>query len=152
MNIKYILLLLCLLCCGAASSAPYRQKVQSTGQIAKLLPEEISKFVRKKYPDATILWFEKQSTGYKVGIQDADMSKKIEFGKEHLWLTTVWEISPADVPENVLYALQDEAYDPSGIEQATVIETPEDVYYSLKLKQANHAVEIKIDALGKIIP
>lgn len=95
MNIKYILLLLCLLCCGAASSAPYRK---------------------------------------------------------HLWLTTMWEISPADVPENVLYALQDETYDPSGIEQATVIETPEDVYYSLKLKQANHAVEIKIDALGKIIP
>lgn len=151
MDTKHLLLFLCLLCCVPASYARYRQKPQLVRQIAKTLPEEIPKFISEQYPGATILWFEKEEIGYEVGIQDEDIKKKIRFGKEYLWLTTVWEISSADVPENLVYALQDAAYDPSGIEKAAVTETPEGLFYTLRLKHLNNEVEITLDGLGKIV-
>lgn len=151
MNTKYFFLYLCLLCCVPASYARYRQKPQLIRQITKPLPEEIPKFISEKYPGAMILWFEKEEIGYEVGIQDADLKKKIRFGKEQVWLTTVWEISPADVPENLMYALQEESYDPTGIEKAMVTETPEGLFYTLQLTQLNNEKEITLNGLGKII-
>lgn len=151
MTTKHIFLFLCLLCSSPAFSARNTQTQQSVGQIQKPLPEEIPKFINEQYPGATILWFEKEEIGYEVGIQDKDIKKKIQFGKEHLWLTTVWEISPADVPENLVYALENAAYDPSGIEQATVTETLGGLSYRLKIRKLNREVEITIDGLGKII-
>lgn len=154
MKTKHLTLLLCLfglLCSSLVYSARYIQKQQSVNQTMKLLPEEILKFIHEQYADATILWFEKEEIGYEVGIQDEDIKKKIRFGKEHVWLTTVWEINSKDVPENIVYALEDSEYAPSAIEEVTVTETPEGLFYTLKLKQLNSEVEITVDGLGNII-
>lgn len=151
MNTKYLFFFLYLLCCVPAFATPDRQKQQSVKQITKPLPEEIPKFISEQYPGATILWFEKEEIGYEVGIQDADIKKKIQFGKEQVWLTTVWQIDPTDVPENLVYTLKDAAYDPSGIEKATVTETPEGLFYTLQLTHLNNELEITLDGLGKII-
>jgi hypothetical protein len=149
--LSLLLCLFCLLCSSPASSAHYIQKRQSVNRTMKLLPEETSQFIHEQYSGAIILWFEKEETGYEVGIQDEGIKKKIRFGKEHVWLTTVWEINPEDVPENIVYALEDSAYTPSNIEEVTVTETPEGLFYTLKLKQLNNEVEITVDALGKIM-
>lgn len=149
MNTK--LLFLYLLCSSPAFSVHHTQQQQFVKQMMKPLPEEIPKFIGEQYPGATILWFEKEEIGYQVGIQDENTKKEIQFGKEHVWLTTIWDISPEDMPENIVYAIEDAAYAPSGIEKATVTETPEGLFYSLKIKQLNNEVEITVDGLGKII-
>lgn len=149
MNTK--LLFLCLLCSSPAFSARHMQQQQSVKQMMKPLPEEILKFISEQYPGATILWFEKEEIGYKARIQDEDTKKEIQLGKEYAWLTTTWDINPKDVPENIVYALEDAAYAPSGIEKATVTETPEGLFYRLNMKQQNNEVVITVDGLGKII-
>lgn len=151
MNTKHLFLFLCLLCCSPVFPVCYMQKTQAVSQITKPLPEETLKFIHEQYPDATILRFEKEETGYEVWIQDKDIKKKIRFGKEDLWLTTVWEINPEDVSENIVYALNDLAYETPGTEKVTVTETPEGLFYTLKLKQSNNKVEITVDSFGKII-
>lgn len=136
-----------LLVCSIWIFSGCREKQQKENQTTTI-PQAIQKAIEQKYPNATILSFEKEHNGSEVEIQDQGIKKEVQLGSNNEWISTMWSIRAEDVPVNIVYALENSAYNQYDIQEVDVIERPQGLFYTYELKQFNNEVKITFDSTG----
>lgn len=126
-----------------------KQKGKETSSI--VLPKSIQSFLNTKYPDATVLDFDREQNGSEVKIKDKKIQKEIWFNTNDEWIRTEWDIRAKDVPVVIMGALEYSAYQQYTVKEVDVIEKPTGMYYVFDLKQDNNEVKITFDANGQIV-
>ena len=117
-KLSVLLLCLCSLTLLASCNNNSRQKV-STENIST----SILKFLKHKYPTATILKTEKEHNGTEVDIREKNMHKEIWFDTKDQWVSTKWEIDSRNVPVAIMDALLSSAYSGYRIEDITLLKS-----------------------------
>ncbi|MCD7848941.1 MAG: PepSY-like domain-containing protein [Parabacteroides sp.] len=145
-KLSVLLLCLCSLTMFASCNNNSRQKV-STENIST----SILKFLKHKYPTATILKTEKEHAGTEVDIRGKNMHKEIWFDTKNQWVSTKWEIDSRNVPVAIMDALLSSAYSGYRIENITAIEKPDGLFYDFELKQDNNEIHVVFDSEAQIV-
>lgn len=149
MKAKLSVLLLCL--CGLTLFAACSNNRQKQKASAESVSTPIRNFLKQKYPVATILKSEKETNGTEVDIQEKNIHKEVWFDTKEQWVSTHWDISARDVPAAVMDALQSSAYNQYKIEDITVIERPDGLFYDFELKQDNNEIHVILDSGAQIV-
>ena len=149
MKTKLSVLLLCL--CSLTLFASCSNNRQNQKAPAENIATPIRNFLKQKYPAATILKSEKETNGTEVDIQEKNIHKEVWFDTKEQWVSTYWDISAQDVPVAVMDALQSSAYNQYKVEDITVIERPDGLFYDFELKQDNNEVHVVHDSKAQIV-
>ena len=149
MKTKLSILLLCL--CSLTLFAACNNSRQKQKAPAENVATPILNFLKQKYPTATILKSEKEANGTEVDIQEKNVHKEVWFDSKDQWVSTHWEISGRDVPVAVMDALQSSAYNQYGVEDVTVIERPDGLFYDFELKQNNNEIHVVLDSKAQVV-
>ena len=115
------------------------------------MPKAIQSFLNQKYPNATVLEFDKEKNGPEVDIKDKGIRKEVLFNANNEWVYTQWDIRPEDVPVVVMDELASSAYNQYKVEEADAIEKPAGMFYVFELKMDNNEVKLTFDAEGQLI-
>ncbi|MCC8171058.1 MAG: PepSY-like domain-containing protein [Parabacteroides sp.] len=113
------------------------------------IPQEITSFIKDKYPKAVIMEVEPEKTGeYEVDILDGNTPKEVRLDKNYKWLQTEWDIPYARLPEAVKTAIVTlyGAYTPD--DDADLIETPAGIRYKVELEQGKVEKKVVFDEAG----
>lgn len=124
-----------------------QKKVKSTVEV----PKDIQSVLNQKYPDATVLEFDKEKNGPEVDIQDKGVRKEVLFNTNNEWIYTKWDIRPEDVPVAVMDELASSAYNQYKVKEVDAIEKPAGMFYVFELKQNNNEVKLTFDSEGQLI-
>lgn len=124
-----------------------QKKVKNTVEV----PQAIQKILTQKYPDATVLEFDKEKSGPEVDIQDKGIRKEVLFNTNNEWIYTKWDIRAEDVPVVVMDELASSAYNQYKIEEVDAIEKPAGMFYVFELKMDNNEVKLTFDSKGQLI-
>ena len=124
-----------------------QKKVTNTVEV----PKAIQSFLNQKYPNATVLEFDKEKNGPEVDIKDKGIRKEVLFNANNEWVYTQWDIHPEDVPVVVMDELASSAYNQYKVEEVDAIENPAGMFYVFELKMDNNEVKLTFDAKGQLI-
>lgn len=115
------------------------------------LPEAIKKIITQKYPDATILKFDKESNGSEVDIKEKGFHKEVSFGANNEWINTTWDLRAEDVPIQVMDALASSVYNQYKVKDVDAMENPLGTFFTFELKMDNNEVKLTFDSTGQLI-
>lgn len=149
MRTKLSVLLLCL--CSLTLLAACSNNRQKQKAPAENIAAPIRDFLKQKYPTVTILKSEKENNGTEVDIQEKNQHKEVWFDTKDQWVSTHWEINARNVPAAIMDALQSSAYNQYKIEDITVIERPDGLFYDFELKQDNNEIHVVLDSEAQIV-
>lgn len=116
-----------------------------------VLPQDIRNIITQKYPDATILDFDKEQNGSEVKIKDKGIQKEVWFGTNGEWISTEWDTRTEDVPVAIMAALLNSAYQQYKIKDIDAIEKTNGMFYVFELKLDNNEVKITFNADAQIV-
>ena len=115
-----------------------QKKVTNTVEV----PKAIQSFLNQKYPNATVLEFDKEKNGPEVDIKDKGIRKEVLFNANNEWVYTQWDIRPE---------LASSAYNQYKVEEVDAVEKPAGMFYVFELKMDNNEVKLTFDAKGQLI-
>ena len=124
-----------------------QKKVTNTVEV----PKAIQSFLNQKYPNATVLKFDKEKNGPEVDIKDKGIRKEVLFNANNEWVYTQWDIRPEDVPVVVMDELASSAYNQYKVLEVDAIEKPAGMFYTFELKMDNNEVKLTFDAEGQLV-
>lgn len=116
-----------------------------------VLPQAIRNIITQKYPNATILDFDKEQNGSEVKIKDKGIQKEVCFGTNNEWVSTEWDTRTEDVPVAIMGALLNSAYQQYKIKDIDAVEKPTGMFYVFELKLDDNEVKITFDADAQVV-
>ncbi len=138
-----------LVCCISllAGCSNQQKKADQTADV----PKALQSFLTRKYPQATILKFDKEKNSLDVKIQDKNQQKEVVFNADNQWLYTQWDIRPEDVPAVVMDELASSAYNQYKVKEVDAVEKPAGMFYIFELQLDNNQVKLTFDSEGQLI-
>lgn len=124
---------------------------QKDGQISYMpIPATIMNTIRQKYPQATIIKTELDKGKYEIDILDNGDPKEMIFNGT-TWEATYWEVVKSEIPNAVMEAFRNSAYNKYRIDEIHFFETPTNSYYHFELEQSGTDAYLSIDPQGNVI-
>lgn len=114
------------------------------------IPAAIADFIQKNYPQARIADWDVEKTGIEVDIVHANIAKELRFTTANVWVSTSWEVFPANLPQ-AIHAKLASTYPNTAIDDAEFFETPAGKYYLIELDAEPHDIVLKFTEAGEII-
>ncbi len=115
------------------------------------LPEEVTSFINKNYPNSRIVETEIENKILEVEIIQDNVCKEILFDSSYEWLATSWEIEEGLLPAAIKEAIAASEYSAWEIDDVEYTETPNGVFYVIDLELNDKEVTIKMDQDGNFI-
>lgn len=137
-----------LVCCLAILAACNNNKNKENQSVQ--VPAAIKKIISQKYPDATILKFEKEQNGSEVEIKDKGFHKEVSFGANGEWIKTQWDLRAEDVPTLIMDGLTSSQYNQYTVEDVDAEENPNGTFYTFELKMNNNEIKLTFDSAGQL--
>lgn len=138
-----------LVCCIPLFIGCSNNQKQATNTVE--VPKAIQSFLNQKYPNATVLEFDKEKKGPEVDIREKGIRKEVIFNTNKEWVYTKWDIRPENVPVVVMDELASSAYNQYKVKEVDAIEKPAGMFYVFELKMDNNEVKLTFDSKGQLI-
>ncbi len=120
-------------------------------QSALDIPSEVQDAFNKKFPDATMVKWDKESESeWEAEFQLAGTKYTASFDPTGQWMESEYEISSNDIPAAVAQTLETE-FASYEIEKSEVTENAEGKVYEFELKKGKEEIGISIDVNGKVL-
>lgn len=111
----------------------------------------INSYIAENYPDAIILDYDREGSFTEVDILDAGIVRELYFDAKGDWLRTTTDILPAALPQAVLEAIAASDYQLWQIDEAELVVTPREEYYTVELESGDQEVNLRITPEGEIL-
>jgi len=116
-----------------------------------VIPGEMLEAIKKMYPNATFLEFEKKGSFYEVDIKDGIIHKEVLFDSKYQWVSTEWDIRTSDVPDVVMNALKASEYKNYKIDDVEALEKPDGFFYVFELESGDKDIYVTIKSDGTMV-
>lgn len=126
-------------------------KSEENESIHRGLPEEIKKFIEKKYAHARILDVKRKNGLLKVEFMHENNKKKAFFNGTNSWTLTGWKVARRDVPQIVITAAKGK-YPQGEIEDSYYVQAPKGEYYAIAIEtKLDEELVVCVSAKGEIL-
>lgn len=126
-------------------------EIISPSTILPLLTTEIKEFISTKYPVATIEDYGYDAAGvFEVIIRDGAVEKYLFFDSNGAWIKTRWNVSVDYLP-NVVNSALATFYPDYFVDNAFYVETPDALFYEIKLVLGENEIVVKVSTEGVIL-
>lgn len=133
------------------SSMPSHSIISRNESIHRGLPEEIKKFIEKKYTHARFLDVKRKNGLLKVEFMHENNKKKAFFNGAKSWTLTGWKVSRRDVPQIVINAVKGK-YPQGEIEDSYYVQAPKGEYYAIAIEtKLDEELVVCVSAKGEIL-
>ena len=118
------------------------------------IPDEVKNVIKQKYPQATILEFEKEKNGsMDIDIFDGSIPKEVVLSPSYKWVYTVWTIQNNNLPDAVKNAVKQAYSDANYIDyDADIYETPDGMRYRIEIERKDKEYKLWFDESGEKVP
>lgn len=115
------------------------------------IPSEIRKYITDTYPGATILDYERESTGFEVDILHDYMYIEVWFDTSNKWVSSSWPTTLGLIPEVVADAFRSSEYAGYEIDEIRQVEKPAGTFYKFELELNDNDITVTFDSEGTIV-
>lgn len=115
------------------------------------IPSEIRKFIADTYPGATILDYERESSGFEVDILHDYMYIEVLFDSDNKWVSSSWATTLGLLPEVVSTAFNNSEYAGYEIDEIRQVEKPAGTFYEFELELNDNDMTVTFNSEGEII-
>lgn len=118
------------------------------------IPDEVKNVIKQKYPQATLMEFEKAKNGtMEIDILDGSIPKVVVLSPSFKWVYTVWDIGYNNLPQAVKNAVKQACSDTDYIDDdADIYETPDGMRYRIDIERINKEYKLWFDESGEKVP
>lgn len=115
------------------------------------IPRELLNELKRLYPEAKILEFEKKSNGIEIDILENRIHKEVSFNNKNEWIYTTWEINKKEIPSAVIEGLKKTEYANHKIDDADRLQTPEGFFYAIEVESGNKDIYLIFEENGTLV-
>lgn len=117
------------------------------GYLPEMTPQTALTFIQQKYPQAKIVEVDQENGRVKIDIMDNRIMKEVVFDHNNQWIVTSWDVRQANVPTNVMNALQSSEYGKYRIDDIEYEERADGTnVYLFEVEQGQKEILVTINA------
>jgi len=125
--------------------------LNACGQSNVNVPEQVKSAFAKKFPNAKhVEWGKESEMEWEAEFKINGMEYSANYDASGKWLETESEISKKDLPESIKTTITKD-YSDYKADEAEISETPEGVFYEIKLEKKSETLEVVFDKDGKVV-
>jgi hypothetical protein len=115
------------------------------------VPQAVKDAFAKKFPTAEkVDWDKESATEWEAEFKMNTLEYSANFLEDGSWQETEHEIDEAEIPQDVIKALQSN-FSGYEIEEAEMSETPQGTVYEFEIEKGKTEMEVSIDPNGKVL-
>lgn len=119
------------------------------------IPDKVKEVMKQKYPQATIIEFEKdeKNGSMEIDILDGSIPKVAVLSPSYKWVYTVWDINYNNLPQAVKNSVKQVCSNTDYIDdEADIYETPDGMRYRIEIEREDKVYKLWFDESGKEVP